>query len=144
MGMREAEKVFVNYLSEHNLKWTRQRKVILQAFLKVEKHFTIDEFYRLVNRKNGRIGYATVYRTLKLICNSGLARQIDFGEGKVRFEHEYAHEHHDHLVCTRCGKFIEIKSARIERLQNKLAEEHYFKPARHKLQIFGTCKECRK
>ncbi len=142
--MREAEKVFINYLAEHNLKWTRQREEILHLFLKVEKHLTIDDFYQMVRRKNDRIGYATVYRTLKLICDSGLARQVDFGEGKVRFEHKYAHEHHDHLVCTRCGKFIEIKSLKIERLQNKLAEEHCFEPSWHKMQIFGTCEGCRK
>ncbi len=141
--MKAAEKVFISYLVAHNLKWTRQRKEILHLFLKMEKHLTTDDFYRMVRRKNGRIGYATVYRTLKLICNAGLARQVDFGEGKVRFEHEYAHEHHDHLVCTKCGKFIEIKSLRIEKLQSKLAEEHCFEPAWHKMQIFGTCKKCR-
>ncbi len=142
--MKEAEKVFIGYLVEHNLRWTSQRKEILDLFLKMEKHLTTDELYRVVRRRNGRIGYATVYRTLKLICESGLAREVDFGDGGVRFEHKYAHKHHDHLVCTRCGKFIEISSPGIERLQNKLAEKHCFEPAWHKMQIFGTCKECRK
>jgi Fur family ferric uptake transcriptional regulator len=64
------------------------------------------------------------------------------GDGTARFEHKYGHEHHDHLVCVVCGKFIEVADPQIEMLQNQLARKHGFIPKRHKLDIFGKCAEC--
>jgi len=105
---------------------------------------TVDELHMRARKKNPRIGLATVYRAMKIICNAGLAREVYFGDGVRRFEHEYGHKHHDHLVCTQCGRVIEVLSPEIEKMQEKLAKKHNFTPSSHKMKIFGTCGKCKK
>lgn len=143
IDMETSKQAFKRYLNKKGIRHTEQRQKVLNAFLKTERHVTATELYELVRRRHPRIGYATVYRTMKIICDAGLARKIDFGEGMVRFEHKYGHEHHDHLVCVKCGRFIEIMSPEIESLQKKVTKEHGFTPISHKMQIFGLCKKCK-
>lgn len=90
------------------------------------------------------MGFATVYRTLKLLCECGLGRELKFEDGTARYEHLYGHRYHDHLVCTRCGRFVEVVDPEIERLQEKLAKRHGFQPERHWLEIYGVCRKCKK
>jgi len=87
--------------------------------LKTEKHPTIGDLYELVRKKNPRIGLATVYRAMRVICAAGLAGEADFGDGAKHFEHEYQHQHHDHLICLKCGKIAEVMSPEIEKLQER-------------------------
>lgn len=142
--LQEAKEQFFKYLDDRNLRQTLQREKILDLFLKTEGHATTDEFYRMLKEKHPNIGYTTVYRTLKLFCESGIAREVNFGDGMTRFEHKYGHKHHDHLVCLKCGRNIEVSSPEIEKLQDKLCEKHRFKPLRHEMKIFGICQRCRK
>jgi Fur family ferric uptake transcriptional regulator len=81
---------------------------------------------------------------MKTICAAGLAEEVDFGDGMTRFEHKYGHEHHDHMICLKCGRFIEVVDTQIERLQEKLAKRHKFTPLKHKMQIIGICKNCKR
>jgi Fur family ferric uptake transcriptional regulator len=142
--MRKEFQIFAEFIKTKNLRHTPQRANVLDVFLSTEKHVSVDELYKLVKKCYPHIGYTTVYRTMKLLSESGLCGEIDFGDGVLRFEHKYGHEHHDHLICTRCGKFIEVVKPKIEKLQDVLAKEHGFLPAKHKLEIFGTCKKCLK
>lgn len=142
--MDKEIEVFSKYIRDKNLKFTQQREEVLKTFLKAERHFTTEELYTLVKKKNSKIGYATVYRTLKLIDKSGLAREVDFGDGILRFEHKFGHNHHDHLVCVKCGRYIEVINSEIEKLQDELSKKHKFTPLRHKMQIFGICHRCKK
>ena len=89
------------------------------------------------------IGIATVYRTLKLLKESGLCKEIRLDDGVTRYEHLYKHDHHDHLICSECGDLIEVLDPEIETLQKKLAKKHGFRIDSHKLEIYGTCRECR-
>ncbi len=143
MGKAEAKDIFSDYVREKGLRNTRQREAILETFLSSGKHITVEDLYNSLRRRNPGIGYATVHRNLKLLCESGLANEIKVGTDKARFEIKYGHEHHDHLICIRCGRFIEVKDERIERLQDKLAEANDFIPVRHRLEIYGLCKKCR-
>lgn len=143
MGRNNAKDIFLNYIKEKGLRYTRQREAILEAFLASGKHITIDDLYNTVKKTNQDIGYATVHRNLKLMTECGLADEIKIGSHKTRFEQKYGHEHHDHLICMKCGKFIEVHDDKIERLQEKLAEANDFAPQRHKLEIYGLCKKCR-
>lgn len=140
--MKSSKIVFEWYLKDKGIRRSRQRDHILDVFLKNERHLTMAEIYDSVRKKYSNIGYATVYRAMKVICDSGLASEIEFGHGAARFEHKYGHEHHDHLICLKCGRFVEVVSSQIERLQKQLAEEHDFTPVKHKMQIFGFCKRC--
>lgn len=143
MATKEAKDIFLNYAKKKGLRNTRQREEILNAFLSADKHITADDLYNTVKKKNPEIGYATVHRNLKLMCECGLAEEIKIGTKKTRYEQTYGHKHHDHLICLKCGRFIEVNDERIERLQNKLAEANDFTPQRHKLEIYGICKRCK-
>ena len=141
--MKSAKTIFAAYLKNNGLLHSAKREQILDIFLKTENHPTIEDLYLLVKKKNPKIGLATVYRAMKVICDAGLARGTDFGNGQKSFEHKYKHQHHDHLVCIKCGRIIEVISPEIEKLQDKLAKKHKFSPVRHTMQIFGTCAKCK-
>ena len=138
----KEDKVFEGYLATKNLKHSQQRKEILGIFLNIDKHLTADELYRIIRKMYPGIGYATVYRTLKLLCECGLCRELKFDDGTTRYEHLYDHKHHDHLICTKCGRFAEVVDPDIERLQSKLFKLYKFYPQRHRMELYGICKRC--
>jgi len=140
--MKSAETIFRQCLKEKGLLYSRQREQILKTFMKARSHLTVDDLYNAIRKKNHRIGLATVYRTMRVICDCGLAMEVDFGDGIRRFEHKYRHQHHHHLVCIKCGRVIEVTSGRIESLQKKLAKQHNFAPTRDTMKIFGLCSKC--
>ncbi len=139
----KTKEVFEDYIRSKNLKHSDQRARILDIFLKSERHLSVDELYRMVKKKYPSTGTSTVYRTLKLLCESGICRELRLEDGSSRYEHLYGHTHHDHLICIQCGKFVEIIDAGIERLQKRLAKENGFILKRHRLELYGICKSCR-
>jgi len=141
--MNKAKDIFGSYIKEKGLRHTRQREVILDAFLSADKHITVEELFNVIKKKNPEIGYATVHRNLSLFGECGLADEIKIGNHKTRYEQKIGPEHHDHLICQKCGRFIEVRDERIEKLQDKLAEANDFVPQKHKLEIYGLCKKCR-
>ncbi|ABB32670.1 ferric uptake regulator, Fur family [Geobacter metallireducens RCH3] len=140
---RVKQKIFQDYIARQGLKSTRQRDIILDAFLSSDRHLSIEELYLKLRAKHPNIGYATVYRTLKLFAESGIAREIHFGDGQTRYEHVSEGEHHDHLVCTGCGTIIEFENESIEKLQDEVAAAHNFLIKHHKLELYGLCAKCR-
>ena len=141
--MKSAKTIFREYLRGNGKLYSKQREQILDIFLKTEHHPTINDLYDLVRKKHPQIGLATVYRTMRVICDAGLARETDFGGGIRRFEHKYKHQHHDHLICLKCGRIIEVMSPEIEKLQESLAKKHRFEAVEHRMEIFGICKACK-
>jgi len=139
----EEKTIFEDFLIKNNLRMTPQRRLILDVFLETEQHVTSEELYDVVKKKDQSLGQATVYRTLRLLSDAGLAREVDFGDGVIRYEHEYGHEHHDHIICERCKKQIEVLDDKIEELQKRLAKRHGFRLTGHKMYLWGICKECR-
>ena len=135
--------VFMDYLEQKKLKLTPHRELILENFIGNEGHRSVEDIYRGVREQDPRIGYTTVYRTMKLLADSGLAREIDLADGVTRYEHLYNHDHHDHMICMRCGVSIEFYNAAIEAIQDSASEQLGFKVADHRLQIYGICKDCR-
>jgi len=140
----EAKVIFNQFLIKKGLRQTKQRDEIVNVFLRTERHLSTQELFDIVRKKDRDIGYATVARTFKLLAESGLCRVVDFGDGVQRFEHKYGHEHHDHLICSKCGKFVEIYSKKLERLQEELVRKHGYTQEYHKLDIFGICPRCGK
>ena len=135
--------VLEDYISKHNLKITHQRRAVLKAFLESENHVSVEELYNTISKSESKIGLATVYRTLSLLTKSGLASEMDFGDGQKRYEHSYKHAHHDHMVCTECGKIIEFIHPLIEKYQEEVATQNGFKVTSHKLDLFGLCNDCK-
>lgn len=142
--MEKEFNIFFNYLKKKGLKRTAPREKILRLFLKLERHVSADDLYRHLQKDEKGIGYATVYRTLKLIADCGLASEVDFGDRVKRIEHKFNHRHHDHLICLKCGKFFEVVDPAIERLQERLTHKEKFTPLSHKMEIFGYCCNCKK
>ena len=141
--MTEEQEVFLKHIQKTGLKRTAQRDVILDVFLRTHAHLASEDLYRLVQKEDPTIGQTTVYRTLKLLTDAGLAREVRFGDGRTHYEHNYKHQHHDHMICTECGKIIEFFSAEIEALQDAMAAKFKFEPTQHSLRIFGFCAKCR-
>jgi Fur family ferric uptake transcriptional regulator len=139
---RAKKKIFGDFISQKGLKSTRQREIILDAFLSSDRHLSIEELYLKLRAKHPSIGYATVYRSLKLFAESGIAREMQFGDGQTRYEQMTEGEHHDHLVCTRCGSIIEFENQAIEQLQSEVARQHQFLVQTHKLELYGLCAKC--
>ena len=141
MSHEVEQRALARYLEEHHLKHTKQREAILEVFLQAKGHITSDDIYQDVRARHPQIGYTTVYRTMKLLCEAGLAHEHNF-DGSTRFE--IAHEHHDHLVCTRCGKIIEFECDMIESAQERIAASYGFRVLRHRHELYGHCADCQK
>lgn len=135
-----------NYLSKKSLKLTQQRETILDAFLKVD-HITAEKLYREISKKKPRrMGLATIYRTLNLLCEIGIGQQRHFDGNRTIFDNVLYKKHHDHLICNKCDKIIEFQSPTIERLQEEMAARHGFTLNNHRLELYGHCidwKNCR-
>jgi Fur family ferric uptake transcriptional regulator len=142
MANEVEQKALASYLEDHNLKHTKQREAILDVFLEVKGHITAEELFNRVRELHPSIGFTTVYRTMKLLCDAGLAIERHFDDGVARYEIE--HEHHDHLVCTRCGKIVEFECAMIERAQEEIGKRYGFRLLRHRHELYGHCPDCQK
>ena len=129
-------------IESRGLKSTTQRDFIAETFFKTSTHISLDELLKKVRRKNPRVGYATVYRTMKLLTDCGLALARQFGDGQTRYENIPEDGHHDHLICIRCSGITEFVNPRIEELQEETAREHGFTVLNHKLELYGYCAKC--
>ena len=141
--MKDALTVFGDYLVENGLKDTPQRRKILAHFLEGNDHFSAEDFYHYLHRKGEDVGQATVYRTLKLLCAAGIAKEVHFGDGITRFELDYGSEHHDHLICELCHANIEVLDQEIEQLQEILAARYGYTLTSHRLYLYGICPACK-
>ncbi|MBI2340415.1 MAG: transcriptional repressor [Deltaproteobacteria bacterium] len=131
-------------LSDKGLKRTRQRDIIFRIFFSPpHKHYRIEELLERCRREDPTISYATVYRTLILLVEAGLAFQRQFGKGQSLFEHVSGH-HHDHLICTSCGAIEEFENRTIEKLQESVAKKYGFRLTSHKMELYGLCAKCQK
>jgi Fur family ferric uptake transcriptional regulator len=140
MKVKEAISTLKGYLREKNLKYTHQRQVVTEVFFDTDAqhlHPTIDELFLRVRAVDPKIGYATVYRTIKLFEDCKLASPRRFGDNQTRYESEVPGEHHDHMVCSDCGAIIEFEDEGIEDLQERVAKELGFKLDDHKMVLFG-------
>jgi len=142
--MSEEQEVFLKHIQKKGLKRTSQRDLILDVFLRTEAHLSNEDLYRLVKDEDPSVGQTTVYRTLKLLTEAGLAREVRFGDNRTHYEHNYKHQHHDHMICSECGKIIEFYSEQLEALQDAMAAKHIFEVTQHLLRIIGICAECRR
>jgi Fur family ferric uptake transcriptional regulator len=135
---------FRDYLRDHRQPVTRQREQIARVLLESEEHLSIEEIRDRLVRAGESPGLATIYRTVDLLVESGLVRSRDFGQGYRRFEPVPAPGDHHHLVCSRCGRVAEFTHERLERMLPMIADEHGFQLERHRLEIYGTCRDCRR
>ncbi|MEL7556273.1 Ferric uptake regulation protein [bioreactor metagenome] len=142
--MKEEQRLFEIYLRNKGLKMTSARETVLQAFLRSEGHLSAEDLLAAAKRIDPGLGQATVFRTLKLLADAGLAQDACKDEGPRRYEHVYKHSHHDHLVCVGCGRLIEFCHPQIEKAQNEIFKEFGFRATGHRLELRGLCADCAK
>ena len=130
-------------LKPHGGKRSSKREQIVNVFLRQEGHLSADDLVDLIRREDHRISRATVYRTLQWMVDAGIARKVDFGEGRFRFEHSYRQPRHFHLICKTCHRSFEFLSSDIESLVEEVAAARSFTASQSVVQIYGTCEECR-
>ncbi len=143
MNKKLAKREFKKYIKEKNLKFTQQRETILDEILNTKGHFQVEDIVHNIKNKNINVSRATVYRTLNILKDMGLVTEVIKFDNKTIYEISLK-EHHDHLICTTCGKIIEFHEEEIEKLQDKICKNYQFTPSFHRLEIFGLCKECSK
>ena len=139
----KTRKAFLDHLRVKRLKITSQRLSILETFTTHGGHVTAEDLHRKLLRGGKRVGAATVYRTLKLLTECGIAKEAKFREGVTMFEPDVERAHHDHLVCTACGRTVEFYNDTIEKLQETIAKRHGFTITTHRMNLFGVCRDCR-
>src|ERR1700752_4480790 len=142
--MTEEQEVFLKHIQRKGLKRTSQRDLILEVFLRTEEHLSNEDLYQLVKKEDPSVGQTTVYRTLKILTEAGLAREVRFGDGRAHYEHNYKHQHHDHMICSECGKIIEFYSPELEAIQDAMAARYKFQLTDHLLRMIGICADCRR
>ncbi len=142
--VREAQQILHRHLKRVGLKHTAQRDTILRTFLETREHLSTNELHRLVQKKDARIGFTTVYRTLKLLSECGLASEVAFHDGIARYEHQYNRRSHHHMVCTGCGSSVEFFSPEVDGLEQEIGNRYRYATTRHTFQIYGVCEDCRK
>src|SRR6184192_3180652 len=121
--VREAQGILHRHLKRVGLKHTDQRDTILRAFLETREHLSTDELHRLVKKRDAKIGFSTVYRTLKLFSECGLASEVSFHDGVARYEHQHNRRSHHHMVCTGCGSSVEFFSPEVDRLEQEIGRK---------------------
>ena len=136
--------VFKAYLMNNGLRPTSERMAILSEVSKKNSHFEADELYLELRKNNKSISRASVYRTLPILVECGLLRELAFDEKRKRYEFNYGLEHHEHLVCKSCGKIIEFQSESLELELEKAIKKHEFTQETHRVEVIGYCKKCMK
>ena len=144
MNEQDPREVLKDYVTKHGLKLTRQRELIAEVFFAAQGHLKVEDLLERVREKDPNVSLATVYRTMKLLTECGLAAPHRFGDTSVRYEPaDHDDEHHDHLICTKCGKIVEFFNEEIEVLQDAVAAEHGFAVTNHRMELYGLCGDCR-
>jgi Fur family ferric uptake transcriptional regulator len=135
---------FESRLRDSGLKVTAGRRAIVGHALRHFGHFEAEELFASLRRAGSSVSRATLYRTLGRLVEAGLVRKHPLEDGRTFYEPAFDREHHEHLVCVRCGEILEFVQDEIERLQDEVCREHRFQPLSHTLQIYGTCERCQR
>lgn len=142
--MRTPESRLDDHIKDSGLRTSSQRNAVLSIMGNEKKHYTVEEIYEIAKRSDSGIGIATIYRTVRLLCNAGIAREIHLLNEVTRYELITDSSHHDHLICVNCGMFVEVSSEIIEKEQSRIALQHGFNLTNHNLVLYGICKKCSK
>ena len=141
-SLEHFRKLLEDHMAKKGLRSTDQRRLIVETFFRAPNHISIEELLAQVRESDPKVGYATVYRTLKLLAECGVAHERRFGDGLTRYELADDTSHHDHLICLECGDIVEFEEPRIEELQEAVASKYGFELKSHKHEMYGVCPKC--
>ena len=131
-------------LKEKGIRLTRQRELVLELIDKSGQHLDAERLFQLAKARDPKLNRVTVYRTLKLLAECGLASEVAFHDGIARYEHQYNRRSHHHMVCTGCGGSVEFFSQEVGQLEQEIGRKYHDLTTRHTFQIYGLCEDCRK
>jgi len=144
-GNRCARRRFRDFIEQRNLRMTSQRQAIVDSVFSTHKHFTAEQLLEWSRKRDPSVSRATVYRTLPLLTESGLVREMDFGKDYKFYDPNYAeHPHHNHIICQDCEKIVEFESDKIEKIETEISHRLGFSVKTHRLQITASCEELKK
>ena len=138
----QEKKQFRKLFEQESIDRFEDRFKILEVFLTTERHLTVDEVSRLLARHDRSYSPTFIIETLKMMCDYGFAQKNRFENGDVRYEHRHPCHHHDHMICTKCGRIIEFENEQLEMLQMQIVANHKFHMLQHKMEIYGICGDC--
>jgi Fur family ferric uptake transcriptional regulator len=138
----QAQSILQEHLTRLGLKRSSQRDTILRVFLESHDHLSTEALHTLVKKRDAAIGYTTVYRTLKLLTQCGLAAAVEFHDGVARYEHRLNRRSHHHMICTVCGDSVEFFSPEIEEVERRIGKQFNYTTTQHSFQIYGICGAC--
>ncbi len=138
----EAQAAFRRYLRNHGVKYTRTRAVILDSVLEFRDHFEAEQVIHLLRESDRKVSKATIYRTLPLLVECGILKEVRFDEKRAYYEFAFGEAPHDHMVCRRCGRIVEFASDEVVALRAKIGQRHHFHVTSHRFQLSGLCWEC--
>jgi len=140
-----AKQRFLDFIARKSLRLTAQRRAIIDTAFSTSQHFTAEQLLAWARARDKSVSRATVYRTLPLLTESGLVREMDFGKDYKFYDPNYAeHPHHNHIICQDCERIVEFESDKIEQLENEISQRLGFSVRTHRLQITANCEEFRK
>ena len=140
-----AKQRFLDFLSRKNLRLTTQRMAIIDTVFSTEEHFTAEQLLEWSRERDRSVSRATVYRTLPLLTESGLVREMDFGKDYKFYDPNYAdHPNHSHIICQDCDRIVEFESEKIEKIESEISHKLGFEVKTQRLQITGTCEELKR
>jgi len=141
---RDPERLWQEFVDDRGLNASKARDVIVNVFLGTKDHVDLHSLYAAARKRHPGVGFATVYRTMKLLEEAGIAHSRHFGDTKeTLYELAAGRSHHDHLICESCGRIVEFANPEVERLQDQIAAKHGFVLKRHRHELYGICPECR-
>jgi Fur family ferric uptake transcriptional regulator len=139
----KVEELLQRFLRENRLKHTAQRLKIVKRAFSMPKHFSAEDLYQVLKRERTYVSKATVYRTLKLLVDANFLDELEIGSREAKYyEPVHGREHHDHMICLRCGTILEFTDQAIEEHQEQAAKKHGFRVLSHTLKLFGLCATC--
>jgi len=140
-----AKDRFMQFLSQKNLRLTTQRQIIVDTVFSTEEHFTAEQLLEWSRERDTSISRATVYRTLPLLTESGLVREMDFGKDYKFYDPNYAeHPNHNHIICSDCEKIVEFESDKLAKIESEISQKLGFSIKAQRLQITGNCEVLKK
>jgi Fur family ferric uptake transcriptional regulator len=138
----DAIQKFREYIKEKGLRNTPEREAIIDEIFSIHDHFDVDELFLRLRNKKKRISKASLYRTIPLLIDSGLIKEVYFENGHLHYEHIYGHKHHCHLRCVSCGKIVEFADDEIVTIQSRIGEKYDFEITSHRFELLGYCSQC--
>lgn len=139
---KQEKEQFIKLFEKDRIDRFEDRLAVLEIFLRLEHHVTVQELSALVRQEGYDFSDAFVSATIELMCHYGFARANRFDNGQIRYEHRHLGQHHDHLICTKCKKIIEFENQALEQLQVQIAASHGFHILQHKMELYGICRDC--